>query len=131
MNFRSTDERQRQAWSRMYRALVEPAALQLPEVAIYVDADSDGEALQHVKQAAQLIGYAPRTAEESWRIHAIRPAIHLLDTGESAISHLRIFEKGINGDGQIVWIRAPYFVVREPLELMQLWSNLAHWKFRR
>lgn len=114
----------------MYRAHVEAPGRTFPELTVYVDADSAVEACGRIKQVCTAIGYAPRTEDEGWRIHEIRSAIDLLDTGNSALSHLRLFEKGSNAEGAPVWIRAPIFAIRDPLELLGLWSDLAHWKRR-
>jgi hypothetical protein len=122
-------ERQLKAWGRMYRAHVEAESRHFPELTVFVEADSTAEAEARIQQACRAIGYAPLTPDEEWRIRDLRSVGSLIDTGLSAVQYLRLFEKGCNSDGHIVWIRAPIFAVRDPVELTELWlSMIPKWR---
>lgn len=114
-------EQQRQTWSRMYRAQVEFVGRVFSELAVFVEADSELDAQRVI---LQLCSDLRRPADEAIHIHEIRSASHLLDVGNSAESFLRLFEKGSNAEGHIVWIRAPLFILREPVELLERWAAM-------
>jgi hypothetical protein len=123
---------ERELYARTYRAHVEATVGMFDELSVFVEADSHREADDRVRFVCAALLNSDQTLEELVTIHETRNAIEIFDAGSSAVQYLRLFEKALDGDGRIQWIRAPIFALRDPVDLMQKWCAMpVTWRRRK
>jgi hypothetical protein len=109
-------------FSRLYRAVVEPADWRGTERIAFVEASSDRDAVRKIAAAIGALEYRlPVTIEE--RIYNCSSAAECVEEGMSEDPDLRIFETGWNGHG-VTYAREPLFLLDAPAVLARKWASI-------